>query len=89
MPEYWMSGTRIRVPQSGTAMLGYRTEMLVAGIPMPAATASMPSATASLPMPSYGYNQLRHRVLYTMCKAGLVRDHRYQTDTDAGMPMPD
>ncbi len=42
-----LSGTGISAPQSGTGMLRYRTEMLDAGIPMPAASASMP-------MPSYG-----------------------------------
>ncbi len=37
-----LSGTGIRVAQSGTGMLRYRTEMLDAGIPMPAPSASMP-----------------------------------------------
>ncbi len=36
-----LSGTGISVPQSGTEMLRYRTEMLDAGISMPAASASI------------------------------------------------
>ena len=37
-----LSGTGIRGHQSGAGMLQYRTEMLDAGIPMPAALAQMP-----------------------------------------------
>jgi hypothetical protein len=51
-----MSGTGIRVPQSGTGMLRYRTEMLDTGIPMPAASASMP-------LPSYDSNAVMMVVL--------------------------
>ncbi len=47
-----LSGTGIRVTQSGTGMLRYRTEMLDAGIPMPAASVSMP-------MPSYAREQTK------------------------------
>jgi hypothetical protein len=46
MPEpfqFWYKET-----QSGTGMLWYRTEIIYAGIPMPAASALMP-------MPSYGH----------------------------------
>ncbi len=46
-----LSCTEIRVPQSGTGMLRYRTEMLDAGITMPAALASMP-------MPTYASSRL-------------------------------
>jgi hypothetical protein len=49
-------GTGIRVPQSGIGMLRYRTEMLDAEIPMPAASASMP-------MPSYAGFQAERFVL--------------------------
>ncbi len=34
--------TKIRGPSFGTGILRYRTEMLDAGIPMPAASTSMP-----------------------------------------------
>jgi len=51
MPEPVRSGIR-RETQSGTGMLRYRTEMMNARIPMPAASASMS-------MPNYGNGELK------------------------------
>ncbi len=43
MPECrGLTVTGIRLPQPGAGMLRYRTEMLDAGIPSPAASASVP-----------------------------------------------
>ncbi len=48
---------RNKETQSGTEMLRYQTEMIDAGIPMPAASALMP-------MPSYGSPPLLEALLF-------------------------
>jgi hypothetical protein len=56
-----LSGTGISVPQSGTGRLRYRTEMLDAGILIPAALVTMP-------MPNCGHSEIQINWLFYIVK---------------------
>ena len=74
-----LSGTGISVPQSGTRMLRYRTELLDAGIPMLAASASMP-------MPSLWWIRIQIQEQWNWLKIPVTNKPDFQSFKIASVP---
>jgi hypothetical protein len=66
--------------QSGTGMLRFRTEIQVAGMPMP-------TASTSMPMPSYGHvTNLEHHG--GACSQNVEDGPQGNVEAEYGVPVP-